>query len=142
MQRSNRVTLQIEAYPEGGDCRAQLIPARAASTHTPRPSRRRLAKAWHPASHASRRSSSGHTLPVAFAKGPNPVDLANAVGMVSSVSRFDTTRPTVTVPSLADFVSDQSGLVVNAGPRRAPTSRHLSPTTRPAPQSRIHRSSP
>lgn len=119
MQRSNRVTLQIEAYPPNGDCRSQRIPARVdldpyASTITA------TAGQSLPPGFARFPQVLGHELPVAFAKGPNPTDLNNAVAVVAAVARFDTVTPTVTVPAATDFInSDQSGFIVNAGPEES-----------------------
>lgn len=119
MSRDNQVTVELEASPVGGDCRAAIWTPRVdidatASTFTAQPGQ------TLPPGFERFPQVLGGQLPVAFAKGANPSDLSNAVDVVSSVSRLEVNAPVVSVVSVEEFLSSSTpGLLVDAGPEES-----------------------
>lgn len=119
MSRNTQVKVQLDSNPIGGDCRSATYVPRAdidanASTFTATPG-----QSLPPGFERFPQVLRGE-LPVAFAKGPNPADLSNAVDIVASVSRLEVDAPAVSVISIEEFTSaSQAGLLVNAGPEES-----------------------
>ncbi len=119
MTRNTQVKVQLDSNPIGGDCRSATWIPRVdidanASTFTATPG-----QSLPPGFERFPQVLAGQ-LPVAFAKGPNPADLSNAVDIVASVSRLEVDAPAVSVSSMEEFTSaSQAGLLVNAGPEES-----------------------
>ncbi|MCB0914142.1 MAG: hypothetical protein KDC23_00355 [Actinobacteria bacterium] len=119
MTRNTQVKVELDSAPIGGDCRAAIWVPRVdidanASTFTAKPG-----QTLPPGFERFPQVLRGE-LPVAFAKGPNPADLSNAVDLVASVSRLEVNAPAVSVVSVEEFdSSSQSALLINAGPQES-----------------------
>lgn len=121
VRRANQITVEVSAVPIGGQCGSGFADTRvdidanastitAVAGQTLNPGFDRFPQVL------------GDTFPVSFAKGPNDADLANAVAIVSSLSRLPTDPLNVTVVPAEEFLSgDVTGLIVNAGPEESTT---------------------
>lgn len=115
IQRSNTVTLQVETVTFGSNCRSTTVPARVdinadGSTFVATPG-----QSLQPG-FGRFPQVLNHKLPVSFATGPNPADLANAANIVAALSRLDSVAPAVSVIAPSQFIdSNQAGLMVGAG---------------------------
>lgn len=117
--RNTKITVEMSAAPAGGLCQSPSFPARVdldAATSTI------VATAGQSLDAGFDRfpQTLRHNFPVAFAKGVTPGDVGNAVGIVASVSRLETSPLMVSVPTAAEFYDSKlSGLLVNAGPEES-----------------------
>lgn len=115
IKRSNTVTLQVDTVTFGSNCRSTTVPARVdinatASTFVATPGQSL------PPGFGRFPQVLNHLLPVSFATGPNPADLANAANIVAALSRLDSFAPRVSVVPPSQFIdSKQAGLMVGAG---------------------------
>ena len=119
IKRTTKITVQMVASPAGGLCTSPSFPARVdldavTSTISATPGQS-LDPGFDRFPQTLR-----HSFPVAFAKGITPADVGNAVTVVASVSRQETSPLLISVPSASEFFDSKlSGLLVNAGPEES-----------------------